>query len=171
MKPYIYLFSLFFLLFSCQNTQSGDKFADCKYGEPKAIFDENLDFVNQHNFKIKALEGIEEVTFSNGRQLTIYQSGCNEIKQDFEFILEAQPDSNLTNPYFWIGKTIEEFQSLGAFGQDYFSYSTWAQVIAENADKIKIAEFQEVQPGFYVKIDRINGPDESTLMVTLSESP
>jgi len=170
MKNYICLIVCGILLFSCQNNNEKDEFENCRYGEPKAIFDTEMEEVKSHQFRIKQKEGVENVSFTDGTELTIFQSGCDYIKQQFQFEMAVTNDSTDTSlPEYWIAATINVFQKLGSMGPDFFSYSSWAQAIAERAADFKLAEFLEVQPGFFVKIDRIESSDSHTLLVTLSE--
>ncbi len=172
MKYGIFLLLLGTLFLSCQNNTADDGFEQCKYGKPEAIFDPEMEEVTSHRFRIKQKEGIEKVRFQSGMELTIYQSGCDYIKQEYQFATSPPPDSIDTGkPEYWISRTIESFQELGNLGTQFFSYGSWAQSIAEKAAEFKLAEYLEVQQGFYVKIDRIEGGDENILLVTLSENP
>ncbi len=172
MKYGIYFCLLGLLFFSCQNDTSSGDFDKCKYGQPEAIFDDELEEVEYHRFRLKKKEGVEKVRFHSGLELTIYQSGCDYIKQEYQFELPAIPDSiDTQEPVYWIGRTISSFQELGSLGPEFFSYASWAQTIAEQAAEFKLAEFLEVQPGFFVKVDRIEGEKENILLVTLSENP
>ncbi len=172
MKNCIYLLVLGTLFFSCQNNTEQGNFENCRYGRPEAIFNEEMDEVIKHQFRIKQKEGIEHVSFADGMELTIFQSGCDYIKQQFQFEIAADKDTiDTKNTEYWIAQSINSFQKLGSLGPQFFSYSSWAQAIAERAADFKLAEFLEVQPGFFVKIDRIESADTNTLLVTLSEEP
>jgi len=172
MKNYICLLALGFLLFSCQDKPGDDAFEDCKYGKPEAIFSAELEEVKKHRFRMKKKEGIETISFHDGMELVIYQSGCDHIQQQYQFELPPAGDTiDTQQAEYWIAQTITAFQSLGDLGPEFFSYSSWAQAIAEKAAEFKLAEFLEVQPGFFVKIDRIESSDKATLIVTLSEAP
>ncbi len=161
-----------FLVLSCQNPSQENAFANCKYGKPEAIFSSEQEEVKKHQFTIKKQEGVENVSFESGLELIIYQSGCDYIKQQYQFEISQINDTlDSSSQEYWIIKTIESFQKLGDLGPEFFSYSSWAQAIAERAGEFKLAEFLEVQPGFYVKIDRIESSNKNLLLVTLSEEP
>jgi hypothetical protein len=172
MKNCIYLIVLGILFFSCQNNDTKGYFENCLYGQPEAIFNKEMEEVAKHEFKIKQKEGIENVQFTDGLELTIFQSGCDYIRQQFQFEMAAPSDTIDTNTTeYWVAQAINSFQKLGELGPQFFSYSSWAQAIAERAADFKLAEFLEVQPGFFVKIDRIESLDTHTLLITLSEEP
>ncbi len=157
------------LLLSCQNQSADAYFADCRYGKPEAIFSEELDGVVEHSFRLKPREGIEELRFESGKRLTIVQAGCDSIRQDFQFYLPGSLPK--ADAEYWVGKAVEEFQQLGSIGPRYMMFSSWAQAIAARAETIQLTESTEIQPGFFVRIDRVVSQDHAMLMVTLSETP
>lgn len=172
MKNYIYIIVCGLLFFSCQNNDSKDGFENCRYGQPEAIFNKEMGEVAKHQFRIKQKEGIENVRFVDGKELTIFQSGCDYIKQQYQFEIAIPSDTiDTAKSEYWIAQSINAFQELGSLGPQFFSYSSWAQAMAERAAEFKLAEFLEVQPGFFVKIDGIESTDSHTLLVTLSEEP
>lgn len=172
MKNCIYLIVLGVLFFSCQNNDGKEYFENCLYGQPEPIFNKGMEEIATHQFRIRQKEGIENVRFTDGMELTIFQSGCDYIKQQFQFEMAAPADTiNTSTTEYWIAQSINAFQKLGSLGPQFFSYSSWAQAIAERAADFKLAEFLEVQPGFFVKIDRIESTDTHTLLITLSEEP
>lgn len=157
------------LLLSCQNESADAYFADCRYGKPEPIFSEELESVVEHSFRLRPREGVEQLRFESGKTLTIVQSGCDSIRQDFEFFLPgAFPKADAE---YWVGRAVEEFQQLGGIGPRYMMFSSWAQAIAARAEAIQLTESMEIQPGFFVRIDRVVSQDHAILMVTLSETP
>lgn len=163
MKFYIYLLLLIGTLFSCQKKE------ECKYATPNAIFSDNIEALKRHKFRIRNQVGIESLSFKDGTDLTIYQSGCDYIKQDYEFELDTPLDSTFQND--WIGLAVNQFEILGRLDSQYYSFAFWAQAIEQNAPEMKLSQFKELQPGFYAKVDAIKGKNRSTLLVTLSEKP
>ena len=151
--------------------QNGDAyFENCRYGKPVAIFEESLPGIAKHDFQLKAGEGIERVVFESGKELTIIQSGCDSIRQDFHFVFPDEKYAN-ADPSFWIDTTVEEFRAFAGLGPQYLMFSSWAQSIASKKESIRLAQSEEIQPGFFVRIDRIVSSDHAILMVTLSEKP
>ena len=85
MKYFLQVILLTLGLIGCQSNSGKDPFENCKYGKPKPIFPAESPMVNQHSFEIKGMEGIEEVSFSNGLSVTLVQTGCDYIQQEFQF--------------------------------------------------------------------------------------
>lgn len=166
---YRLLLGLLLALCACENDKADTYFANCRYGEPEAIFNASLPGVIEHDFRLKTKEGVERLRFDSGKELTIVQAGCDSIRQDFQFYLPGsfpKADSG-----YWVEKAVEEFQQLGRLGNEYMMFSSWAQAIAAAGASLQLTESIEIQPGFYVRIDRVVSQDHANLLVTLSETP
>lgn len=154
-------------LMSCQNKGANQN--DCKYGTPKAIFSSEQPSVQDHTFTALGNEGTEKVTFQDGLGLTLLQSGCNHIRQEFQFTIngnfEEQPSG------FWIEKTMELLKRLSSMGLDYQVFGAWAEAIDSKKSDIKLTESTNLGAGFFVKIDRILNTQNATLVVILSDEP
>lgn len=161
--------ALLMLVAACRNQGAEAYFENCKYGKPEAIFDSSVPGLREHNFTLKKQEGVEKLVFESGKVLTIRQMGCDAIRQEFEFDLPGQYEKGTAEK--WVERTVQEFQALAGLGPNYLMFSSWAQAIAGKSEQIRLAESVEIQPGFYVNIDRVVGPDSATLLVTLSETP
>lgn len=167
---YSHLLVLFFIIltFGCRQGVSHQS-SKCKYGAPQAIFNKGQAGIQQHRFQAQGNEATEEVLFSDGLELTLVQSGCNEIRQEFQFKLSGDFQGKETD--FWIDKTIELLRRLGGLGLNYSGFSDWARLLEDQKSEIKLAESTALQPGFYASIDRIVGKDNATLVLTLSDQP
>ena len=154
---------------ACGNSGSEDPFKDCKYSKPEAIFKLPNDRILNHTFEVQGIEGLEEVVFTNQQSLTVIQSGCDYITQEFQIKLPGNLRNQEYN--FWINQSIGFFQFLGELGSQYLVFNAWSQAINELKDQIQLGAFQEIQPGYFVKIDRILSSDHAILMLTLTEKP
>jgi hypothetical protein len=152
-----------------QSTSDHAENQDCKYGTPEALFGAEQPGVSAHSFTAKATEATERVTFSNGIRLTLLQSGCNHIRQEFRFELSEVPED--AGQQFWIMRTVELLRMLSSAGPNYAAFATWADEIEQRRENIKLAESFAIQQGFYVRIDRIRSGDNATLVLTLSDQP
>lgn len=171
MKINRFLIIFFFLILGCKNVGSeGRSFDDCPNPVPVAVFSDTLSAVTSHQFHLKATEGIEEVAFKNGMQLTLIQSGCEAIRQEFQFRLPGDdfPDDTIT---YWIEETMNQLRFLANLGPQYLSLNAWTQVIEEQKEQIQLGEPVEIQIGFFVEIDRIISADHAILLLILSERP
>lgn len=157
------------LTLACQRNESGSNGNDCKYGAPKAVFLAQDEFVESHEFVVNENEATEQVSFQDGTKLTLIQSGCENIRQEFRFALDSIPDN--TEPSYWIAQTVAKLRLLGSLGPDYFAFTSWAQEIEQQMDTIKLSESFELQPGFFVRIDPIRGANDATLVLILSDVP
>ena len=151
------------------SSPAADPFADCRYGAPKPIFSEGLRSVTQHGFHLEESRAVETVSFDDGLKLSILQSGCDYIHQEFQFHLIEQfagaPSS------YWIQETINRFNQLGQLGPAYVIYVSVADALSERSNQIVLGESTELQPGFFAKIENGNYRNGGALVVTLSEQP
>ena len=100
--------------------------------------------------------------------MQILQSGCNSIKQEFQFKYQGNfQDRNLQQ---WTEEALKQFIRLSQLHPDYMVFQLWGQAIATKAEEIKRAERIELESGFYFKLDWIAGSNDANLMLTLSEN-
>ncbi|MDX1940609.1 MAG: hypothetical protein SFU99_08655 [Saprospiraceae bacterium] len=158
-----------FLTFACRRADNSIQTENCKYGKPEAIFKAEQSGISAHAFKLQNNEGVEQVKFANGIELTLIQSGCDHIRQEFQFLLPGAPP--IDEPAYWIAQTINSMRMLGSFGPDFQVFSVWSQEIENQVENIKLAESIELQQGFFVRIDRILGSNNATLVLILSDVP
>lgn len=166
-----FLIFIILLTISCrQGNTNADTAQKCKYGAPKAIFFDETPGISNHSFSINQNEGTEKLRLDMGVDLTIIQSGCNNIRQEFQFLIPGK-DFQAKEPAFWVVFATELLATLGRLGPDYAGFSAYAQAIESVASEIKLAETFELQQGFYVSIDRILGTENATLVLTFSNQP
>lgn len=156
------LFYIFCFLFSCNNSDS----EKCKYGTPTPVFSKEISSVVEHNFESKTQESIEQATFDTGLQLQLKQSGCNDIRQEFQFTIE-RPGEGQPN---WFLLVADQFIYLSGLSDQTTSLGMWASVISSNASLFKFGLPIEVEKGFFVKIDKIDSGKNAILLVELSEN-
>jgi hypothetical protein len=161
------LICLFF--FSCGNKNQGsdDPFANCKFGKPEPVFSNDIPKISSHDFRLAGKEGIEKVVFENGVHLEIIQSGCDAVRQEFQFTLTGNFENASADS--WALKAIEQFQYMGAFGEKFAPFSFWANAMQQSAQHFALGQPLEVQPGAFVTIDKIFSPDYTILIVVLSQ--
>ncbi len=161
---YVSFFALTLLLAISCSDPVPKTFKDCTFGEPQPIFSENLTGVKTHKFTLNKLDAREEVFFENGKELVINQSGCDHIKQEFLFnIIKEIPD----NFPAWVDRATDEFFQLSELSEKHATLGIWATFIKNNKNDLKQGESLEIQPGYFVKIDRIKSKDNGLLIVEL----
>ena len=148
---------------------SADPFADCRYGAPKPIFNEGISSVVQHDFRLEEDRAVEALSFDDGLQLSILQTGCDYIHQEFRFELmdhyEGAPAS------YWMQEAVNKFYRLGQLGPAYVIYVSVADALKKKGNEIGLGQSAELQPGFYARIDKAKSRNVDILIVTLSEQP
>lgn len=147
------------------NGQNG--FKDCPGGTPKAIFDEKLEKVEQHSFKLKANSSTETAKFANNVHLQIYQTGCEKVSQEFQFTLLGDHSAKKTSE--WVDESIALFRYMSAVSPQHMMYNQWAEAILGIKPSIKIGEKMEIAAGFYLTLNKISNSEQSFLIVKLSQ--
>jgi hypothetical protein len=150
------------LLVACQNKDRAAN--NCPLGEPTPIFYSDLSFVKRHTFEKTGQNSEEQVLFQDDLHLTIRQSGCEAIRQDYIFLLSPLPEADTQ---FWIEKSIELFGQLASYSANFYSFNQWAYKINEFKTEFRLTEAFEVAPSIYIKIDRILAAEETQLIITL----
>ncbi|MFK8103580.1 MAG: hypothetical protein AB8G15_13685 [Saprospiraceae bacterium] len=150
-----------FLLSSCDNQPA------CSLGDPVAIFQPTMGKVMQHSFKLTTQNSQESVVFENGISLELFQTGCEQIKQEFQFQIKG--DYQEMPPEFWIEASASQFQYMSKVSESLMSFQLWGQSIMENAANIKLGERFALGPGFYIKIDKVSAKEQSILNIELSQ--
>ncbi len=165
---YIKLVGFFVLLshLGCTNSnKTSDPFADCKAGKPEAIFAGDFSQVTKQHFEIKNKEGIEKVQFENGLSLELINQGCDLVTQLFQFEVPGQhPDS--TN---WMNLAASQFTYLSRTSDAHASLGMWSQALEQMGPSMHLGEKMMLQPGFHIKVDKVQGGDNTTLLVELSQ--
>lgn len=160
---------LFLITVGCKNTSSEPRsFSDCPNPAPVAVFSNTLASVKSHRFQLNDLEGIEEVEFTNGMHLTLIQSGCETIRQEFQFRIPGS-DFPSDDTEYWITEALEQLRYLAGLGPQYLSLNDWAQAIEMNREQFQLGEPAEIQVGFRAEIDRIRYADHATVLLILSQ--
>jgi hypothetical protein len=162
-------FLLIFIAFSCGNSET----KTCKSGTPKAIFTDSMPTVKKQFFKLKQEPsgekvGIEMVAFENKLLLEVEQSGCNDIVQQFSFIMFGKfPEQS--NDELWKALAIRHFRDLAKISPELTAFNGWADAIESVKKDLKLGEVTKVGEGFNVRIDRIVSTDKATLVVQFSQ--
>lgn len=147
-------------LFSCSQKQS------CKF-KPEPIFAQNLPHIVQYNFEKEGSQSLESIMLDRGILLEIGQEVCGNAYQEYRFTVKGdystQPDS------FWMQEASRQFVFLSSFSPKQAPLKDWGDIIEMRRAEMAIGQEREVQPGIYIKIDRVLSPEQATLMVTFSQ--
>ncbi len=184
MKSYLTIISLLFF-FACGNegdstqTSELDKDgkqeqtkketkapkSDCKYGAPVAIFSEKLEQVKSQAFESTGQKGVETVEFADGKLLELFQSGCNEIRQEYRFTIKGEfkdkPDD------FWFKEAIDHLTYIGQIDERYAVIGMWVGALDHMQEDMKIGEFSEAEQSTFIMVDKIVESGASMVIVVL----
>lgn len=137
----------------------------CKF-KPEPIFAKDLPHVVQYNFEKEGSQSLESLMLDRGVLLEIGQEVCGETKQEYRFTVQgdyaAFPDS------FWLKEATRQFVFLSTFSPKQAPLKSWADIIEQRRQDMRLGENQEVQPGIFVRVDRIVSPEQATLLVVFS---
>lgn len=150
------LVSVFFTAFGCKTETT------CKY-KPTPIFEAGLPHVTQYDFQKQGSKSLESLLLDTGVLLEIDQDICNESRQEYRFNVKGNytsfPDS------LWLREASRQLVFLSTFSPKQAALKTWADVIEQRRGEMRLGEDREMEPGIFVRVDRVVGPDESTLVL------
>ena len=149
-------------LLSCEPTPSGPV---CAFGEPRPIFTDSMGPVVEHTFNAIGQEASEEVLFSNGQKVMIFQQGCDTLIQEFRFPLPAEP--NPVSPRYRATQAMEQFAYLAGVDPKLNSLSLWTVQLTAGRDTLPLGQPLPLGQGLSIALDAISGDTEDMLIVTL----
>lgn len=158
------------LLVSCLFTvallPSCDTQKTCKY-KPAPVFEAGLPHVVQYNFEVQGQQSLESLMLDTNVLLEISQDVCTETRQEYRFKVQGNfsqfPDS------LWLKEATRQLVFLSSFSPKQAPLKIWADVIENRRSEMKLGEDREVEPGVFVRVDRVVSPEESTLMLVFSQ--
>ncbi|MCC7246658.1 MAG: hypothetical protein IT269_13325 [Saprospiraceae bacterium] len=147
-------------LWACQTEKK------CKY-KPSAIFEKNLPHIVQYNYEVQGSQSLESMLLDTGVLLEIGQEVCDVTKQEYRFTVKGDfaqfPDS------LWLREATRQLVFLSSFSEKQAALKSWADIIEMRRADMKLGEDREVQPGVYVRVDKVLSPEQSTLLVVFSQ--
>ena len=152
-------------LYGCQTGASADPFSKCKYGKPQPVFPNSYSEVDSQYFEIKGMSGLEKVWFVNGLYIELLQEGCDKARQVFHFRLKG----NFSRWEDWLQLSASQLEYLSAISEKHLELGMWAQAIRQHKEQIPLDEKVEIQPGYFVKVDKVLGADYVILIVEVGE--
>jgi hypothetical protein len=140
--------------------------ASCK-NKPEPIFTKDLPHITQYNFEKEGSQSLESVLLDRGILLEIGQEVCGNTFQEYRFTVQgdysAQPDS------FWMKEASRQFVFLSSFSPKQAPLKDWGDIIEQRRTEMILGQEREVQPGIFIKVDRILSPEQATLLVLFSQ--
>jgi hypothetical protein len=135
--------------------------------KPMPIFESGLPHVKIYNFEKQGTQSLESLYLDADVHIEIYQNVCPSTTQEFKFMVKGDfrhfPDS------MWMKEAVRQFVFLSSLSPKQKALKDWADIVELRRGDMKLGEEREVQPGVFVKIDKVVGPDRGDLLVTLIE--
>lgn len=124
-----------------------------------------MTFIKSHTFQSEGQNTSESALFQNDLALELSQSGCDHVKQVFQFTTE-KPGEGDPN---WFLLTGQQFEYISRLSPKFMPLAAWAEMINLNASQFRLSEPLEIENGFFVKIDKIDSGKNVILTAELSE--
>lgn len=161
-----FIISLFICLFllSCKSSNDSSK---CLTGEPRAIFDKNMQIVSSHNFTKNGQQSSEQIGMKNGVNLEIFQQGCDTLFQSFRFHYPnkiAQDSFKVS-----IDSAINQFKYLSYSEEQLKPFSLWSNALTQVKDQLIQGEYSNLGNGVSLKIDKIEQADGSNIIIDVRQ--
>ncbi len=160
LKP-ISLITLSLLLFQCGTKNQSTSKIDCDTPPPQAIFNDKVAKIVKHSFKLNGRDAEENISFVDKSTLTIFQTGCDKILQEFRFQMDPQPEMDMPS----LG--VERLMYLANLDDAYMSFANWGQAIHGLRKEFASQSEVEVEQGFYVGLDKIDSKDRTIMIIKL----
>lgn len=145
--------------------QTGPPEPACAFGEPRPIFSDSMGPVVEHGFAAAGQEASEEVLFSNGQKVQVFQSGCDTLIQEFRFPIPPEPGQ--TSFKYRAGQAMEQFAYLAGVDPKLETLSLWTVQLTARKDSTPLGQPLELGQGFSIALDVISGDAEDILVVKL----
>jgi hypothetical protein len=159
---HFFLFFSAMALFSACNTEK-----KCPY-KPVPIFEKGLPHVLQYNFERKGTQSLESMMLDTGVLLEIGQDVCEISKQEYRFIVKG--DRRNFADSLWLREASRQLVFLSSFSEKQAALKAWGDIIEERRMDMRLGQDREVQPGMYVRVDKVSSPEESTLIVLFTQN-
>ncbi|MFN0014719.1 MAG: hypothetical protein ACKVU2_09245 [Saprospiraceae bacterium] len=148
------------LVFSCKTETK------CRY-KPEPIFAKDLPHVVQYNFEKDGNQSLESLVLDTGTLVEVGQDVCTDTRQEFRFTVRG--DYRQYADSMWLREAVRQMVFLSSFSPAQAPLRAWADVLEEARADMRLGEEKTVQEGISVRVDRIVSPEESALLLVLSQ--
>lgn len=162
-------FLTFLSLIILSSCGGGNK--DCPYGDPQAIFNDKVVGGTNHEFKVSNGSSTESIEFTAmDFSVEVFQSGCEEITQEFRFHLIGELDPNIPAPECAL-IIAGIFQALGQQDPSLFQLGSWADAIGQSSLDFKYNESTNLKGHpFSAQLDKTHGSNSAIVTLALKSS-
>ena len=144
---------------------------NCRYGTPQSIFRADPDEISNYQFSSEGQNSSETFLHTpTGRSVEIYQSGCDEISQEFRFssqlpVHELLPDS------LFILEAANCFWQFAALTEDPTLFTQYAQVLQTNAGEFPLDTDVKLDEHFFMAVQMLPVGEQSIVLVFMGSKP
>ncbi len=137
----------------------------CKY-KPSAIFQEGLPHMQDYSYETQGQESREAFMTDRGVFVEIFQEVCETTRQEYRFTAPGEQFLQLPDSV-WMKEASRELVFLSSFSPQQAPLKAWADLIEATRPQMRMGEEIEVNPGFFVRVNKVASPDKGTLVVEL----
>jgi hypothetical protein len=138
----------------------------CPY-KPAPIFEKGLPHVQEYNFERKDNQSLESLLLDTGVLLEIGQDVCETTRQEYRFIVKGDysqyPDS------LWFKEAARQLVFLSTLSPKQAALKDWADILEIQRHGMQLGAQKEIQPGIFMRLDRVVSPQESTLVLLMGQ--
>lgn len=154
-------------LTSCGDTAN----KNCRYGDPQAIFHDKVVGGSNHKFEVKNGNSTESIDFVDmDFSLELFQSGCEEITQEFRFHLKGDLPKDI--PAAQCALILAGiFQNLSQQDPTLFQLGGWADAIGQSSPDFQYNELVNLKGHtFSAQLDKTHGDNSAIVTLALKSS-
>ncbi len=138
----------------------------CKY-KPEPMFGADLPHIKQYNFEKEGNQSLESLLLDTGTLVEVGQDVCHNTRQEFRFTVQG--DFRQYADSTWLKEAVRQMVFLSSFSPAQAPLRSWADVLEEARPDMRLGEEKEIQPGISVRVDRVVSPEQSALLLILSQ--
>lgn len=168
MKKSIFLAFVVFSIYQC-----GSPEPECLFGEPRPIFSSDDEGLKQYSYSRDGQESSELFTLLSGQEVEIYQSGCDNVRQEYRFssaLNEAilHQDSTYHQDSIVVLEAAKGFLALSEIADDPVSFGQYAQILSQNARILPEGYMAGIEPGFAIGVYFVPMGQTSVVQVVMA---
>jgi hypothetical protein len=106
-----------------------------------------------------------------GMLLELYQEVCDNTRQEYRFTVPGPTDEFKAWPdSLWFKEATRQLAFLSTLSPKQAALRSWADVIEQARPQMKIGEPLEIEAGIFIKVDKVLGSDQTTLLLEFSQT-
>jgi len=161
MKNILGYFFILAFIYACGGSSTDN---GCAMGTPQAMFSESLNGISSHSFKLVQNNSTESFTY-NGSPVVIYQTGCDQVSQEFQFNFSTKTGEDQEGML----KVADILTSWSKLGKKQEQFGSWAEQIRMVSGDMSMGQSFNPAPNIEIALDRVNEATGEILILTLNQ--